>query len=240
MRGHPWIVASKGRVGFGAGDLLAYAPEAAQPLQLGWLAAVPAIAQRRSVDGLAHATVVREQVGEEDWALLRERAAAAGLDPDAVDLPARPPWQWEHRVLALHAGAIARGELVALGTLAPRYLPGQSIRTLADVDHPERRHLKLALSILNTSTYRGLPRARTLAAPALTQWFTGACAADPFLREQGLVLLGEVASVERRALGVRGDRRRALPAHRDARRDLARAGPRRTCARASARSRWPR
>ncbi|MDP1850580.1 MAG: IucA/IucC family protein, partial [Solirubrobacteraceae bacterium] len=195
MRGHPWIVASKGRGGFGAGDLAAYAPEAARPLQLGWLAAAPAIAQRRSVDGLSHATVVREQVGDAGWARLRERSAAAGLDPDeACYLPVHP-WQWEHRVLALHAGAIARGELVALGTLAPRYLPGQSIRTLTDVDHPERRHLKLALSILNTSTYRGLPRDRTLAAPALTQWFSAACAGDPYLREAGLVLLGEVASV---------------------------------------------
>ncbi len=195
MRGHPWIVASKGRVGFGAGDLLAYAPEAAQPLRLGWLAAVPAIAQQRSLDGLTHAEVVRQSVGEEDWARLRERAAAAGLDPDAVAYLPVHPWQWEHRVLTLHAGAIARGELVALGTPAARYLPGQSIRTLADADHPERRHLKLALSILNTSTYRGLPRARTLAAPALTQWLTAACAADPYLREMGLVLLGEVAGV---------------------------------------------
>lgn len=195
MRGHPWIVASKGRLGFGARDLLAYAPEAAQPLRLGWLAAAPAIAEARSVDGLDHAAVVREQVGAEDWALLRDRAATAGLDPDAALYLPVHPWQWEHRVLPLHAGAIARGELVPLGTLEHRYLPGQSIRTLADVDHPRRRHLKLALSILNTSVYRGLPRARTLAAPALTQWFTACCAADPFLREAGLVLLGEVASV---------------------------------------------
>lgn len=195
MRGHPWIVASKGRIGFGAADLLAYAPEAAAPLQLGWLAADAAIAQRRSVAGLEHATVVREQVGEQGWSLLRARAAAAGLDPDAATYLPVHPWQWEHRVLALHAGAIARRELVWLGTLEQRYLPGQSIRTLADADHPERRHLKLALSILNTSVYRGLPRARTLAAPALTEWFQARCAADPFLREQGLVLLGEVASV---------------------------------------------
>lgn len=195
MRGHPWIVASKGRLGFGASDLLAYAPEAAEPVRLGWLAAAPAIAEARSIDGLDHATVVRESVGEDDWAALRARAAAAGLDPDtAAYLPVHP-WQWERRVLALHAGAIARGELVALGTLAHRYRPGQSIRTLADADHPDRRQLKLALSILNTSVHRGLPRARTLAAPALTQWFTACCAADPFLREAGLVLLGEVASV---------------------------------------------
>ncbi len=195
MRGHPWIVASKGRLGFGAGDLLAYAPEAAAPLQLAWLAADAAIAERRSVAGLEHATVVREQVGDEGWSLLRARTATAGLDPDAATYLPVHPWQWEHRVLALHAGAIARRELVWLGTLEQRYLPGQSIRTLADADHPERRHLKLALSILNTSVYRGLPRARTLAAPALTEWFGARCGADPFLREQGLVLLGEVASV---------------------------------------------
>jgi siderophore synthetase component len=195
LRGHPWIVASKGRVGFGAGDLLAYAPEAAAPLRLGWLAADQALAERRCAAGLDHATVVREQVGDDGWARLRERAAAAGLDPDAVTYLPVHPWQWEHRVLALHAGAIARRELVPLGTLDQRYLPGQSIRTLADVDHPERRHLKLALSILNTSVYRGLPRARTLAAPALSAWLGARCAADPFLREQGLVLLGEVASV---------------------------------------------
>ena len=97
MRGHPWIVASKGRLGFGASDLLAYAPEAAQPLALRWLAAAPAIADRRCVDGLAHATVVREQVGEQDWALLRECAAAAGLDPDAATYLPVHPWQWEHR-----------------------------------------------------------------------------------------------------------------------------------------------
>lgn len=195
LRGHPWIVASKGRIGFGAGDLLAYAPEAARPIELGWLAADPAIADARSIDGLEHATVVREQVDGEGWSSLRERAWRAGLDPDtAIYLPVHP-WQWEHRVLALYAGAIARGELVALGTLRGRYLPGQSIRTLADMDRPGRRHVKLALSILNTSVYRGLPRERTLAAPALTQWLTGVCTADPFLQETGLVLLGEVASV---------------------------------------------
>ena len=116
MRGHPWIVASKGRLGFGASDLLAYAPEAAQPLRLGWLAATPR-SPRRGVDGLDHATVVREQVGEADWALLRERAAAAGLDPDAARTCRCTRGSGSTACCALHAGAIARGELVALGTL---------------------------------------------------------------------------------------------------------------------------
>ena len=143
-------------------------------------------------------------------------------------------------MLALHAGAIARGELVALGTLDAQYLPGQSLRTLAEIGHPERRQLKLALSILNTSVYRGLPRERTLAAPALTQWLTGLCAADPFLQETGLVMLGEVASVSvahsafEAIAGVPYQHTEMLGAIW--REPVARA----TCDPASARSRWPR
>ena len=195
LRGHPWIVASKGRVGFGARDLLDYAPEAGQSIRLGWLAADPAIADRRSVDGLTHAAVVREQVGGPAFELLAAGAAAGGLDPDSATYLPVHPWQWEHRILGLYAGAIARGEIVALGTIDDDYLAGQSLRTLVAAAHPLRRHVKLPLSILNTSVYRGLPRARTLAAPALTQWLCGLTASDPYLRETGLVLLGEVASV---------------------------------------------
>jgi siderophore synthetase component len=195
MRGHPWIVANKGRLGFDADDLAAYAPEAQQPVRLLWLAAAPGRADVRTVAGLDHATVVREQVGDECWERLRAGATTAGLDPDHTAFVPVHPWQWRHRIVPLHAAELARRELVPLGEMPARYLPQQSIRTLADADHPERRYLKLPLSILNTSVYRGLPRQRTLAAPALTEWFTALTGADPFLKETGLVLLGEVASV---------------------------------------------
>jgi siderophore synthetase component len=194
MRGHPWIVANKGRLGFDAHDLVTFTPEAQQPLRLLWLAAAPGRADVRTVAGLDHATVVREQVGDQVWADLQDRAARAGLEPgEASYLPVHP-WQWRQRIAPRHAADLARGALVLLGEAPARYLPQQSIRTLVDVDHPERRYLKLPLSILNTSVYRGLPRDRALAAPRLTEWFTGLVGADPFLKETGLVLLGEVAS----------------------------------------------
>jgi siderophore synthetase component len=195
MRGHPWIVAGKGRVGFGADDLLAYAPEAQRPVEVRWLAAAAGVADVRALDGLDHAGVVRAQVGDEGWAALRARAGAAGLDPETCAYVPVHPWQWANRIVPLHAGDIATGRLVPLGALGDRYLPQQSIRTLADMDHPERRYMKLSVSILNTSVYRGLPRERTMAAPALTAWFQGLVARDEFLRESGLVMLGEVASV---------------------------------------------
>lgn len=192
LRGHPWIVASKGRIGFSADDLAAYAPEARRPLRLRWLAADPALADAR---GLPNDAVVREQLGDDGWALLRSRAAAAGRDPDGVVYLPVHPWQWTHKIVPLHAPELARGALTPLGEAPARMLPTQSIRTLADADDATRRQVKLSLSILNTSVYRGLPRARTLAAPALSAWLAELVAGDAFLRESGLVLLGEVASV---------------------------------------------
>ena len=64
MRGHPWIVANKGRLGFDARELLAHAPESAQPVALPWLAVGDDLADAHAVDGLDNATVVRDQVGD--------------------------------------------------------------------------------------------------------------------------------------------------------------------------------
>ena len=164
LRGHPWIVASKGRVGFSADDLRA-------------LRARGAAAGRRALAGgrgRGHARARQRRGGSE-----------VGIDADGETIVPVHPWQWTNRIQPLFAGDIARGRIRLLGELGGRWLPQQSIRTLADADHPERHHLKLALSILNTSVYRGLPRDRTLAAPALSAWLQERCAGDAFLRETG-------------------------------------------------------
>jgi len=189
---HPWIIANKGRVGFSASDARQYAPEARQDVRLHWLAAGPGVAEIR---GLDHHRVVREQVGDDEYARLRGRAVAAGLDPDRCAFLPVHPWQWTNRVEPLHAGELARGELAWLGEGVARYRPQLSVRTMTDLDHPGRRYIKLPLSVLNTSVYRGLPRERTIAAPALSGWLRSVVDGDPFLAETGLVLLGEVASV---------------------------------------------
>lgn len=192
LTGHPWIVANKGRVGFGADDLLAYPPEARADVRLLWLAASRAVAD---AVGLDHHAVVRDQVGAEAFEAMRAQAQLGGLDPSTCVFVPVHPWQWAHRILPLHAGQLARGELVFLGEGPARYRPQLAIRTMTDLDDPARRYLKLPLSILNTSVYRGLPRERTLAAPALTSWLSSVVSGDEFLRETGLILLGEVAGV---------------------------------------------
>ena len=195
LRGHPWIIANKGRIGFDVDDLLDYAPESGSDVSLLWLGADRAIAETAQVPGLGHQTVVRDQVGEEFFERLRERAAKAGFDPDTCVYVPVHPWQWANRVATLHAGDLARGELALLGEGPARYRAQLAIRTMTDIDDPTRRYLKLPVSVLNTSVYRGLPRERTIAAPALTEWLSRVVEGDPFLAETGMILLGEVAGV---------------------------------------------
>ena len=173
MRGHPWIVASKGRVGFSADDLRALrARGAARPVPV-LLAARSRARHARLPTGAARAASTR-------------RPASCRCHP----------WQWANRIQPLYAGDIARGRIRLLGEL------GGALAAAAVDPHAGRRRRtrrattsSCALSILNTSVYRGLPRDRTLAAPALSAWLRERVRRRPVPARDGLILLGEVASV---------------------------------------------
>ncbi|EGE41328.1 IucA/IucC family siderophore biosynthesis protein [Streptomyces sp. SID4928] len=195
--GHPWLVASKGRLGFSAADASRFTPETRSPLRLPWIAVSTRIAQYRGVGPVGtpeqlYAGELDEDVREAFAEVLRAR----GRDPrDYLYLPVHP-WQWDEWIVPLFAPAIADGDIVALHGDGDARLPQQSIRTFANVERPERHTVKLPLSILNTLVWRGLPTERTLAAPAVTAWVQGLCEDDAFLRDTcRVVLLGEVASV---------------------------------------------
>ncbi|MEW1580465.1 IucA/IucC family siderophore biosynthesis protein [Streptomyces microflavus] len=195
--GHPWLVASKGRLGFSAADTARFTPETRSPLQLPWIAVSTRIAQYRGVGRL---TTPEQLYDEELDPSVRASFAAElhtrGLDPASyLYLPVHP-WQWDEWIVPLFAPAIADGDIVALHSDGDTRLPQQSVRTFANVGRPDRHTVKLPLSILNTLVWRGLPTERTLAAPAVTAWVQGLAEADPFLRDTcRVILLGEVASV---------------------------------------------
>nr|WP_203687217.1 IucA/IucC family siderophore biosynthesis protein [Streptomyces sp. SID14515] len=195
--GHPWLVASKGRLGFSAADAARFTPETRSPLRLPWIAVSTRIAQYRGVGRLtAPDRLYAGELDQDVQDAFAEELRSRGHDPrDYLYLPVHP-WQWDEWVVPLFAPAIADGDIVALHTDGDARLPQQSIRTFANVERPERHTVKLPLSILNTLVWRGLPTERTLAAPAVTAWVQGLCEDDPFLRDTcRVVLLGEVASV---------------------------------------------
>ncbi|MFE9911536.1 IucA/IucC family protein [Streptomyces clavifer] len=195
--GHPWLVANKGRLGFSAADAARFTPEARSATRLPWVAVRKDIANYRGVAGLATPEqLYAEELDPPVRASFAGALRARGLDPDGYLFLPVHPWQWDEWIVPLFAPAIADGAIVPLHTDDDLRLPQQSIRTFTNMGRPDRHTVKLPLSILNTLVWRGLPTARTLAAPAVTAWVQGLRDNDPFLRDTcRVILLGEVASV---------------------------------------------
>ncbi|SQD97229.1 MULTISPECIES: IucA/IucC family siderophore biosynthesis protein [unclassified Parafrankia] len=200
--GHPCMIANKGRLGFDAADAARYAPESRRPFRLRWVAAHAELARLVTGPGLG-ATGLREAelsaaTRAEFGAVLRAAleptagADAAALAERYVWLPVHP-WQWENVVAPMFAGPLATGQLVDLGEAPDRYLPLQSVRTVANIDTPGRRDVKLALMIRNTLVWRGMSAADATAGPAVSAWLVSLAHGDPVLRATGVVVLPEIA-----------------------------------------------
>ncbi|WP_069467351.1 IucA/IucC family protein, partial [Actinacidiphila rubida] len=198
--GHPCFVANSGRIGFGAHDLLRYAPEAAAPVRLVWVAGRRDVADFHAGAGLDYETLIAGELGPET----RERFAAVlagrGLDPDGYLLIPVHPWQWEHRLAVTFAGELAQERLVLLGEGDDPYRAQQSVRTFFNTGRPERPYVKTALSVLNMGFLRGLSAAYMAATPAINDWLAELVAADPTLAAARFSILRERAAVGYRHL----------------------------------------
>ncbi|MEU0567032.1 IucA/IucC family protein [Nonomuraea sp. NPDC005983] len=198
--GHPCMVLNKGRLGFSASDAAAYAPEAAGVVRLLWAAVHTSLSGYSGVPGLDAGTLLADELDgrtrERFAAVLESGCAGSGLDPaDFSWLPVHP-FHWDEAVEPLFAPYRADGRIVLLGQGPDRYRPLQSVRTLANLDHPRHRNVKVPLLIRNTLVWRGLPAEPTGAAPDVSAWLHGIRDADPYLRDElRLHPLGEVAAV---------------------------------------------
>ncbi|HEV7629218.1 MAG TPA: IucA/IucC family siderophore biosynthesis protein [Streptomyces sp.] len=197
QKGHPWLVANKGRQGFSASDAARWAPEAGRAQRLPWIAVRTGLAVYRGVPGLAepHSLYARE-LSADTLRDFRHTLRSRGLPAEDYLFVPVHPWQWDETVAPLFAPSLASGDIVPLRTDGDLRLPQQSVRTFLNTSRPERHTVKLPVSVLNTLVWRGLPTERTLAAPAVTQWIHSLRDSDPFLRDEcRVILLGEVASV---------------------------------------------
>ncbi|MEE1930515.1 IucA/IucC family protein [Streptomyces sp. TRM 70351] len=198
--GHPCMLLNKGRLGFSARDAAAYAPESAGTVRLRWAAVHTSLARYSGTPGLDAGTLLAEELD----AATRDRFSAA-LDAatattghtadDYTWLPVHP-FHWDEAVETLFAPYLADGRIVPLGEGPDRYRPLQSIRTLANLDHPRRRNVKVPLLIRNTLVWRGLSTEPTHAAPDVSHWLHTLRDGDPYLRDElRFHPLGEVAAV---------------------------------------------
>ncbi|MGK5445327.1 IucA/IucC family protein [Micromonospora sp. URMC 105] len=193
--GHPCFVANNGRIGFGVHDYHRYAPEAARPVRLLWLAAHRDHTTFSCAADLDYDTLVRAELGDDTLAGFAGTLTGLGLDPaDYLLIPVHP-WQWWNKLAVTFAGEVARRQLVCLGEGPDEYLAQQSIRTFFNVTHPERHYVKTALSVLNMGFMRGLSAAYMEHTPAINDWLAGLVDTDPVFRRSRLTIIRERAAI---------------------------------------------
>ncbi|WP_428943276.1 GNAT family N-acetyltransferase [Pantoea sp. FN060301] len=193
--GHPCFVANNGRIGFDARDYLAYAPEAATPVNLVWVAVHLRNAHFSSLSHLDYEQLMREELGEGTLANFNQRLVEAKLSPDDYLFMPVHPWQWQNKLLTVFAPDIASRDIVYLGCGEDQYQAQQSIRTFFNRSRPDRRYVKTALSVLNMGFMRGLSPYYMATTPAINEWLDVLVKKDEWLQRCGFRLLREVAAI---------------------------------------------
>lgn len=216
-RGHPGFVASSGRVGMGAAEAEAWAPEAAEPTPLTWLGARRSLCTVSLGVELDHEEHVRRHLTDGERERFREVLRDAGEDPDDYTVIPVHPWQWEHRILPGMLPDVLRRDLVLLGEGDHLWRAQQSLRTFLDVTDPHRDYAKTAMGVHSMGFLRGLSPAYMRAMPAISDWLHAITEQDEFLRERGIRVLREHASVgytgdAHHRSGVRSDHTKQLAA----------------------------
>ncbi|MCX4508925.1 IucA/IucC family siderophore biosynthesis protein [Streptomyces sp. NBC_01619] len=198
--GHPCFVANNGRLGFGIHEYHRYAPEAAAPVRLLWVAAHRSRATFTSCTDLGYENLMRAELGQETLDRFDARLRGLGLDPDDYLLMPVHPWQWWNKLSVTFAAEVAQRRLVALGEGEDAYLAQQSIRTFFNTSDPAKHYVKTAMSVINMGFMRGLSAAYMEATPAINDWLASLIASDDVLRAARFSIIRERASVGYRHL----------------------------------------
>lgn len=211
FEGHPCFVANSGRIGWSADEYRAYAPEAARPVRLVWVAAHRSRAAFTASAGITYEAFLREELGEPTVARLTQELSSRGLDPaDYLFMPVHP-WQWWNKLSVTFAAEIARQHLVCLGEGEDEYQAQQSIRTLFNRSDPRKHYVKTAMSVINMGFMRGLSAAYMEATPAINDWLARLIDDDPVLRATGVSIIKECAAVGYRHLEYEAATNRTSP-----------------------------
>lgn len=193
--GHPCFVANNGRIGFDARDYLAYAPEAASPINLVWVAVHLRNAHFSSLSNLEYEQLMQEELGDATLAAFTAKLKEKNLAPDDYLFMPVHPWQWQNKLLTVFAPDIANHDIVWLGEGEDSYQAQQSIRTFFNRSQPAKRYVKTALSVLNMGFMRGLSPYYMATTPAINEWLEKRVADDAWLQQCDFRILREVAAV---------------------------------------------
>ncbi|MEP2725985.1 IucA/IucC family protein, partial [Roseibium sp.] len=188
LEGHPKAVANKGRLGWSEDDLKRFSPEHQQDFEIVWLAADRAHCRIGDSSGIDERAFLRKCLGQEEEHRLFGALEAQGLSLATHTLIPAHPWQWDHVLQQAYVGELMERRLVFLGAFGGRYVAGPSLRTLTSIDRPGSPDIKLALMILNTSAWRGIPGQYIALGSAISDWLESLVEDDELLTANVTIL----------------------------------------------------
>ncbi|SFZ75557.1 IucA/IucC family protein [Chitinimonas taiwanensis] len=194
LDGHPKAIPSKGRVGWGVAENRLYGPERSPRFRLHWLAVARSLAETHAAPGWNSARLLAASCDEAERLRLQLLLAAQTAQPDQYWLLPVHPWQWQAHIAPQFAALLASRTLIHLGEAGDHYTPQQSLRTLSNTSRPKQLNLKLPLTLLNTSAWRGLSARYLAITPALSDWLQDLLEDDPLLAERRCGALAEPAA----------------------------------------------
>lgn len=194
---HPKIIANRGRMGWGEDANHTYSPESLNTFQLVFLAANKNTLTAGHGDSMDNEQLLLSMMSKSQYAELLDK-----LEHDLQDsthsvndyriMPCHP-WQFQHSIKPQFRWALETQQLIDLGATGDDYQAQQSIRTLANVTRPECFDLKLALTMLNTSCYRGVPEKFIAAGYKISAWLNQLAQQDPLFKQADFRILEEPA-----------------------------------------------
>lgn len=216
LKGHPKALANKGRLGWGINELQQYSPESAQSFQLRYLAVKKTI----STSGITEIGITQNDISangttkksnqphrETVLQMLTQMMSSDDIDSifnqltehdinlDEYWVIPTHPWQFSHYILPQFTALFASEDIIDLGIFGDYYQAQQSIRTLSNMTSPRKNDVKLPITILNTSCYRGIPAKYITSGAALSEFIDTLCQSDPLLKNRNFHVLKEWAGI---------------------------------------------
>ena len=180
LSGHPKILLNKGRIGFSASDLESYAPEYQNEFQVFWLAIKKDFLLESGPFSFEHNLLTSSEYEE----LVKE----FNLKMNEYQLMPVHPWQYDRFIRTQYLGELYSKTIIPLKKLGQTFTPQISIRTLAG----KKFDLKLSLTILNTSAYRGISPETLKHGLELSAYIQNICDHDELLNKARTSVLKEV------------------------------------------------
>lgn len=170
MAGHPYHPCYKSRVGFSLQDNLKYGVEYAQPIHLVWLAIHQSLLSENASVSIDADQFLQQQLTEKDVETFNHMVTENHLNAAEYTWLPVHPWQWESSLVHTFFEEIAAQKVVYLGRGSDSYIAQQSLRTLTNLQHPEKPYIKLSMSLTNTSSSRILASHAAMNGPLITDW----------------------------------------------------------------------